>query len=50
MNPVDDRHRGPEREVLRLGGERALERPVSTRALEDRAEDGAVREVPREGA
>ncbi len=45
MDPVDDGHRRPEREVLRLRRREALLPPASPGGGEERPEHGAVREV-----
>ena len=42
---IDERHRGPEREVLRLGRQDPLHDPAAAEPREDRPEDGSVRHV-----
>ena len=48
MKPVDERHAGPEADVLELGREHPLLPPPAAHPLEGRTEHGAVRKVERE--
>ena len=48
VDAVDDCHRRPERHVLDLGGERALQRPAPAQALEAGPEHRSVAEVERQ--
>jgi hypothetical protein len=47
VGAIDDRHRGPEHDVLDLGGERAPQRPAPAQALEEGPEYRPVPEVER---
>ena len=48
VDALEDQQRGPEDEVLGLGGEHALQRAAAADALEDGAEERAVGHVDRE--